>query len=78
MVDRAGRVMVTPDLTVPGRPEIFAIGDTVSIAGPDGKPIPGIAPAAKQQGRYVAHVIKNRLSRRAPPLPFRYRHAGSW
>ncbi len=75
--DGVGRVMVAPDLTVPGRSEIFAIGDTVSIAGPDGKPVPGIAPAAKQQGRYVASVIKNRLNGRAPPPPFRYRHAGS-
>ena len=52
--DRAGRVQVEPDLTVPGHPDIFAIGDTVTITDPDGKPVPGIAPAAKQQGRYVA------------------------
>ena len=52
--DRAGRLQVEPDLTVPGHPDIFAIGDTVTIAGPDGNPVPGIAPAAKQQGRYVA------------------------
>ena len=74
--DRAGRLQVEPDLTVPGHPEIFAIGDTVTIAGPDGKPVPGIAPAAKQQGRYVATVIKARLRRRHAP-PFRYKHAGS-
>src|SRR6202012_2008365 len=48
--DRAGRLQVLPDLTVPGHPDIFAIGDTVAIAGPDGTPVPGIAPAAKQQG----------------------------
>ena len=59
--DRAGRLQVDPDLTVPGHPEIFAIGDTVTIAGPDGKPVPGIAPAAKQEGRYVAEAIKARL-----------------
>ena len=59
--DRAGRLQVQPDLTVPGHPDIFAIGDTVVIAGPDGKPVPGIAPAAKQQGRYVADTIKARL-----------------
>ena len=59
--DRAGRLQVLPDLTVPGHPDIFAIGDTVTIAGPDGKPVPGIAPAAKQQGRYVAETIKARL-----------------
>ncbi len=74
--DRAGRLMVEPDLTVPGHPEIFAIGDTVTIAGPDGQPVPGIAPAAKQQGRYVAEAIKARL-RNTPVEPFLYKHAGS-
>jgi NADH dehydrogenase len=74
--DRAGRVQVKPDLTVPGHPEIFAVGDTVTIAGPDGNPVPGIAPAAKQQGRYVAALIKARLSGGTLP-PFRYKHAGS-
>jgi len=74
--DRAYRVQVEPDLTVPGHPEIFAIGDTVTIAGPDGKPVPGIAPAAKQQGRYAAALIKARLEGRTLP-PFRYKHAGS-
>jgi len=74
--DRAGRLQVLSDLTVSGHPEIFAIGDTVVIAGPDGKPVPGIAPAAKQQGRYVADAIKARLRGDKLP-PFRYRHAGS-
>jgi NADH dehydrogenase len=74
--DRAGRLEVLPDLTVPDHPDIFAIGDTVVIAGPDGKPVPGIAPAAKQQGRYVAEAIKTRLSG-GTPAPFRYKHAGS-
>ena len=74
--DRAHRVQVEPDLTVPGHPEIFAIGDTVTIADPDGKPVPGIAPAAKQQGRYVAALIKARLEGRSSP-PFVYKHAGS-
>jgi NADH dehydrogenase len=74
--DRAGRLKVEPDLTVPGHPDIFAIGDTVSIAGPDGQPVPGIAPAAKQQGQYVAQSIKARL-RGAASAPFRYKHAGS-
>jgi len=74
--DRAGRLQVLPDLTVPGHPEIFAVGDTVMIAGPDGKPVPGIAPAAKQQGRYVADAIKARLRGEAL-APFRYQHAGS-
>jgi NADH dehydrogenase len=74
--DSAGRLQVLPDLSVPGHPDIFAIGDTVVIAGPDGKPVPGIAPAAKQQGRYVAELIKARL-RGGTLGPFRYRHAGS-
>ena len=74
--DRAGRLQVLPDLTIPGHPDIFAIGDTVVIAGPDGKPVPGIAPAAKQQGRYVAELIKARLRGGQLP-PFSYKHAGS-
>jgi NADH dehydrogenase len=74
--DRAGRLQVLPDLTVPGHPDIFAIGDTVTINGPDGKPVPGIAPAAKQQGRYVSDSIKARLSGSALS-PFHYQHAGS-
>jgi len=74
--DRSDRLKVEPDLTVPGHPDIFAIGDTTTIAGPDGHPVPGIAPAAKQEGKYVADVIKARLQGRKLP-PFRYRHAGS-
>jgi NADH:ubiquinone reductase (H+-translocating) len=74
--DRDGRLQVEPDLTVPGHPDIFAIGDTVVMAGPDGKPVPGIAPAAKQQGRHVAETIKARL-RGVSLGSFRYRHSGS-
>jgi NADH:ubiquinone reductase (H+-translocating) len=74
--DRAYRLKVEPDLTVPGHPDIFAVGDTTTIADPDGNPVPGIAPAAKQQGRYVADTIKARLDGRTLP-PFRYKHAGS-
>jgi NADH dehydrogenase len=74
--DRAGRVQVEPDLTVPSHADVFAIGDTVTISAWDGKPVPGIAPAAKQQGRYVAETIKARLRGEKLP-PFRYRHAGS-
>jgi len=74
--DRAGRLKVNPDLTVPGHPDIFAVGDTVTIAAPDGSPVPGIAPAAKQEGRYVAQVIKARLNG-STLGPFRYKHAGS-
>jgi NADH:quinone reductase (non-electrogenic) len=73
--DRAGRVKVGPDLTVPGRPEIFVIGDTATLA--DDQKIPGIAPAAKQMGKYVARVIAARLQGAEPPPPFRYRHAGN-
>ena len=75
--DRAGRLMVLPNLTVPGHPEIFAIGDTITIAGPDGKPVPGIAPAAKQEGRYVAMVLRRRLRGDTAIPEFHYRHAGS-
>jgi NADH:ubiquinone reductase (H+-translocating) len=74
--DRAGRLQVEADLTVPGHPDIFAIGDTVTISVWDGQPVPGIAPAAKQQGRYVAQTIKKRLGG-GKAAPFRYKHAGS-
>jgi NADH dehydrogenase len=74
--DRAGRLQVNADLTVPGHPDIFAVGDTVTINGPDGNPVPGIAPAAKQQGRYVARAIKARLRGEAL-APFVYKHAGN-
>jgi NADH:ubiquinone reductase (H+-translocating) len=74
--DRAFRLKVEPDLTVPGHPDIFAVGDTVTINDTEGNPVPGIAPAAKQQGRYVASLIKARLSDDTLP-PFRYQHAGS-
>jgi NADH dehydrogenase len=74
--DRAGRLQVEPDLTVASHPDIFAIGDTVTISAWEGKPVPGIAPAAKQQGRHVAELIKARLAG-GEPFPFRYKHAGS-
>ena len=75
--DRANRIQVAPDLTVPGHAEIFAIGDTVTVDAWDGKPLPGIAPAAKQQGRHVAETILQRLRGDNTPRLFRYRHAGS-
>lgn len=75
--DRAGRVPVTHDLSVPGHPDVFAIGDTALVIDADGRPVPGIAPAAKQMGRYVARVIDARVAGRAAPRPFRYRHAGN-
>ena len=74
--DRAGRVEVAPDLSLPGHPDIFVVGDGAAVASPDGQPVPGIAPAAKQMGGYVGHVIAARLSGRPPPPAFRYRHAG--
>ena len=74
--DRAHRLQVEADLTVPGHPDIFAVGDTTTINGPDGNPVPGIAPAAKQEGRYAATLIKARLAGKMLP-PFRYKHAGS-
>ena len=74
--DRAGRVIVQPDLTLPGHPEIFVVGDTAAVAGPDGKPLPGLAPVAKQQGAYVARAVRARLSGRGIE-PFHYRNLGS-
>jgi NADH dehydrogenase FAD-containing subunit len=75
--DRAGRIEVLDDLSVPRYPEIFAIGDTCTSRSWDGKATPGIAPAAKQMGRYAAAVIRARLEGAPPPPPFRYRHEGS-
>jgi NADH:quinone reductase (non-electrogenic) len=74
--DSAGRVKVEPDLTAPGHPEIFVIGDTATVNVWNGKPAPGIAPAAKQQGFHVARTIKRRLAGDSQPRPFRYQHAG--
>lgn len=75
--DRVGRVKVEPNLTVPGHRNIFVIGDTAAIDGPDGNPVPGIAPAAKQQGAHVAATIRARLKGRKTDERFRYRHQGS-
>jgi NADH:ubiquinone reductase (H+-translocating) len=74
--DSAGRVRVEPDLTVPGHPDIFVIGDAATINVWNGKPAPGIAPAAKQQGVHVAATIKRRLAGDHKARAFRYRHAG--
>jgi NADH dehydrogenase len=73
--DRAGRVMVGPDLSVPGRPEVFIIGDTAAVNDENGRPVPGIAPAAKQMGKYVGKLIAARMAGQTLP-PFRYRHMG--
>ena len=74
--DRAGRVLVEPDLTVPGMADVFVIGDTAHVAI-DGSQVPGIAPAAKQQGAYVAKVVRARLAGQPAPGPFVYRHLGN-
>ena len=76
--DNAGRVTVEPDLTLPGHPEIFALGDMVRVRGADGASValPGVAPVAMQQGRYAAKVVRARLRDRRTP-PFRYRDKGN-
>ena len=74
--DRAGRVRVGPDLTVPGRPEVFVVGDTAAL-DQDGKPLPGVAQVAMQQGRYAGNVIAKRVTGQAPPRPFRYVDKGN-
>ncbi|MCL4067948.1 NAD(P)/FAD-dependent oxidoreductase [Pseudomonas sp. GX19020] len=74
--DKAGRVRVQSDLTVAGRPEIFVIGDTAAVVQENGDPVPGIAPAAKQQGSHVAGIIRARLKGEVNPAPFHYRHQG--
>jgi NADH:ubiquinone reductase (H+-translocating) len=73
--DRAGRVKVEPDLSLPGRPHIFVLGDTALVTGGGGEPLPGVAPVAKQQGAYVARVIAARAGGRSVP-PFQYRDFG--
>jgi NADH dehydrogenase len=75
-VDRVGRVEVEPDLTIPGHPEIFVIGDLASYSHQTGKPLAGIAPVALQQGRYVAQVIDARIKKKHI-APFRYRDRGA-
>ena len=69
-LDRAGRVRVAPDLSVPGHPEIFVVGDLAAVAG-----VPGIAPAAKQMGRHAALNIKKSIAQESR-VPFRYRDYG--
>jgi NADH dehydrogenase len=75
--DRVGRIQVDPDLAVPGHPEIFAIGDTALALNANGEPLPGIAPVAKQQGRYVGSLIKARLRGTQRVEPFHYRNYGN-
>jgi len=61
-LDRAGRVQVNPDLSLPGHPEVFAVGDMALVLGPDGKPVPGVSPAAMQMAKHVANIIENDLA----------------
>jgi NADH:ubiquinone reductase (H+-translocating) len=77
-LDRAGRVAVRPDLTLPGHPEVFAIGDMVSVRREDGTPLAllGVAPVAMQQGRYAAKVVRARLTGQSTG-PFHYRDKGN-
>jgi NADH dehydrogenase FAD-containing subunit len=74
--DRAGRVRIQKDLTVPGRPEIFVVGDTASL-DQNGKPLPGVAQVAMQQGRYAGKLIHSRIIGGAPPREFRYFDKGN-
>jgi NADH dehydrogenase len=76
--DHAGRVTVEADLTLPGHPEVFALGDMVRVRGREGSATtyPGVAPVAMQQGRYAAKAVRARLQGRAAP-PFRYRDKGN-
>jgi NADH dehydrogenase len=74
--DRAGRVRVERDLSVPGHPEIFVVGDTASL-DQDGKPLPGVAQVAIQEGRYAGHVISRRVSGSSAPEAFRYFDKGN-
>jgi NADH dehydrogenase len=74
-LDRAGRVIVEHDLTIPGHPEVFVVGDLAACNDPDGRPLPGLAPVALQQGRHAARNILRALSGQ-PLAPFRYRDRG--
>lgn len=75
-VDRAGRVYVNPDLSVPGYTHIFAIGDTATLLH-NSKPLPGVAPVAMQQGRYIAALIKQRVTSGGSESPFHYQEKGN-
>jgi NADH dehydrogenase len=76
-LDRAGRVQVRPDLSLPGHPEVFVIGDLAGIMQADGAPVPGVAPAAKQMGKHVGTIIRARLQGGDDLSAFRYRDDGS-
>jgi NADH dehydrogenase/putative oxidoreductase len=75
--DHAGRIKVERDLSLPGLANVFAVGDTALSSAWNGQPVPGLAPAAKQGGLYVARLIRTRIAGKPAPAPFRYRHLGS-
>ncbi|MBH9536134.1 NAD(P)/FAD-dependent oxidoreductase [Novosphingopyxis sp. YJ-S2-01] len=74
--ERGGRVPVSRDLSLPGHGDVFVIGDCAEVEWKDGKSVPGIAPAAKQQGAYLAGLLRHRLGKGRDPGPFVYRHQG--
>src|SRR5262249_14607886 len=79
--DRACRIKVGPDLSLPGHPEVFAIGDMALVVQEDGRPVPGVSPAAMQMGKYVARVIRDELQGQTREVgrrrPFRYWDKGT-
>ena len=74
--DKAGRVIVAPDLSLPQYPDIFVIGDTAHVTDAKGRNVPGLAPAAAQEGKYAAQLIASKIESSAPPPPFMYRDCG--
>jgi NADH dehydrogenase len=79
-LDKAGRIKVNPDLSLPNRPEVFAIGDMAAVFQANGKPVPGVSPAAMQMGKHVAHIIEDEIdlgAGRSPRPPFKYWDKGT-
>jgi NADH dehydrogenase len=74
--DRAGRVPVNPDLTAPGHPHIFVIGDAMTLNDEKGRPVPGVGPVAIQQGAHAAKIIRSQIEGKPKPAPFRYKDPG--
>jgi NADH dehydrogenase len=78
-LDRAGRIKVNPDLSLPDHPEVFAVGDLALVLGEDGKPVPGVSPAAMQMATYVAHIIEVDINShgKSARFPFKYWDKGT-
>jgi NADH dehydrogenase len=79
-LDRAGRIKVNPDCSLPGRPEVFAVGDMTILMQENGKPVPGVSPAAMQEGRHVAKIVEDEIDLgvgRCPRPPFKYWDKGT-